>query len=43
VPVTHLPRVEGQATGANPLVIARAFHDLVRFRLRLSRELRQER
>ena len=43
VPVTHLPRVAGEATGANLLVIVRAFRDLVLFRLRLSRELRAER
>lgn len=43
VPVTHLPRVGGEATGANFKVIAKAFRDLVRFRQRLSRELRQER
>ena len=43
VPVTHLPRKGGQATGADPRVIARAFRDLVRYRLRLSRELRAER
>jgi glycosyltransferase involved in cell wall biosynthesis len=42
VPVTHLPRTAGEATGANLAVIARAFRDLARFRLRLSRELRQE-
>ena len=42
VPVTHLPRVAGEATGANLKVIARAFRDLVRFRRRLSRELREE-
>ncbi|MCX7681017.1 MAG: glycosyltransferase family 2 protein [Anaerolineae bacterium] len=41
VPVTHLPRVAGAATGANLKVILRAFRDLVRFRVRLSRELRQ--
>jgi glycosyltransferase involved in cell wall biosynthesis len=40
VPVTHLPREGGEATGANPKVIARAFRDLVRFRVRLSHELR---
>ncbi|HIE47658.1 TPA: glycosyltransferase family 2 protein [Candidatus Bipolaricaulota bacterium] len=40
--VTHLPRVAGGATGANLRVIARAFRDLVLFRLRLSRELRGE-
>jgi glycosyltransferase involved in cell wall biosynthesis len=43
VPVTHLPRVAGEATGANLKVIAKAFRDLVRFRLQLSRELREER
>jgi glycosyltransferase involved in cell wall biosynthesis len=42
VPVTHLERTGGRATGADPRVIARAFRDLVRFRLRLSRELRAE-
>ena len=43
VPVTHLPRVAGEATGANLRVIAKAFRDLARFRQRLSRELRAER
>lgn len=43
VPVTHLPRPAGEATGANLMVIVKAFRDLARFRLRLSRELRQER
>jgi glycosyltransferase involved in cell wall biosynthesis len=42
VPVIHLPRVAGEATGANLKVIAKAFRDLVRFRQRLSRELREE-
>ncbi|MFQ6101567.1 MAG: glycosyltransferase family 2 protein [Anaerolineae bacterium] len=42
VSVTHLPREVGEATGANLKVIARAFRDLLRFRLRLSRELREE-
>jgi len=41
-PVTHLPRVAGEATGANLKVVVKAFRDLVRFRLRLSRELREE-
>ncbi|MGD2143217.1 MAG: glycosyltransferase family 2 protein [Anaerolineae bacterium] len=41
-PLTHLPRQAGEATGANLTVIAKAFRDLVRFRLRLSRELREE-
>ncbi len=43
VPVTHLPRIHGAATGANLRVILRAFRDLVRFRARLTRELRRER
>jgi len=43
VPVTHLPRVAGEATGANIKVIFRAFRDLMRFRRRLSRELKAER
>ena len=43
VPVTPLPRVAGEATGADLRVIARAFRDLFRFRLRLNRELRAER
>ena len=42
VPVTHLPRLAGESTGGNVKVIARAFRDLVRFRLRLGRELREE-
>ena len=42
VPVTHLPRLAGESTGGNVKVIAMAFRDLVRFRLRLSRELREE-
>jgi glycosyltransferase involved in cell wall biosynthesis len=41
--VTHLPRVAGHPTGANVRVILKAFRDLARFRLRLSRELREER
>jgi glycosyltransferase involved in cell wall biosynthesis len=43
VAVTHLPRTSGHPTGANLAVILRAFRDLARFRLRLSRELRNER
>ncbi len=43
VPVTHLPRVAGEATGANFKVIAKAFRDLLSFRMRLSKELREER
>jgi glycosyltransferase involved in cell wall biosynthesis len=42
VPVTHLPRVAGSPTGANLKVILRAFRDLFKFRLRLWRELREE-
>ena len=42
VPVTHLPRTAGSPTGANLKVIFRAFRDLYRFRLRLWRELRDE-
>ena len=41
-PLTHLPREAGEATGANVVVIVKAFRDLIRFRLRLSRELREE-
>lgn len=41
-PLTHLPREAGEATGANLVVIARAFRDLVRFRIRLNQELRLE-
>jgi glycosyltransferase involved in cell wall biosynthesis len=33
--VTHYPRTAGQATGANPKVIGRAFHELIRMRRRL--------
>lgn len=43
VPVTHLPRVAGNPTGANLKVILRAFRDLFKFRLRLWKELREER
>jgi glycosyltransferase involved in cell wall biosynthesis len=43
VAVTHLPRTAGHPTGANVRVIFRAFRDLVRFRLRLWRELIEER
>ncbi len=42
VPVSHRPRTAGQPTGANLKVIARAFRDLLKFRLRLWRELRAE-
>jgi hypothetical protein len=43
VPVTHLPRQAGHPTGANLKVILKAFRDLARFRLRLWRELAEER
>lgn len=42
VPVTHLPRTAGAATGANLKVIVKAFRDLFRFRLRLTREVQRE-
>lgn len=42
VPLTHLPREAGEATGANLVVIVKAFRDLSRFRRRLNRELREE-
>ena len=42
-PVSHLPRTAGSPTGANLKVVLRAFRDLFRFRLRLWRELREER
>ncbi|MCL4535243.1 MAG: glycosyltransferase family 2 protein [Bacteroidetes bacterium] len=38
VPVKHLPRVAGRATGARIGVIIRAFRELIRFQSRLSRE-----
>jgi len=41
-PLTHLPRAAGEATGANLKVIVKAFTDLVRFRRRLTQELRDE-
>jgi glycosyltransferase involved in cell wall biosynthesis len=40
VPVTHLPRLGGKATGAKPAVILRAFLDLLRFRFKSSRKTR---
>jgi len=43
VPVTHLPRTAGAATGAKLQVILRAFIDLVSFRRRLTREIRNSR
>ncbi len=40
VNVPHYERTHGQATGAKPIVILRALRDLVRYRVRLGRELR---
>lgn len=40
-PLTHLPREAGEATGADLGVIIKAFRDLMSFRRRLNRELRQ--
>ncbi|MBI2939080.1 MAG: glycosyltransferase family 2 protein [Chloroflexi bacterium] len=37
VPVKHLPRTIGSATGARPAVILRAFKELIRFRLTFDR------
>lgn len=42
VPLTHRPRISGEATGANPIVILRAFRDLIRFRISLWHELISE-
>jgi glycosyltransferase involved in cell wall biosynthesis len=41
-PLTHLPRMAGEATGANLRVIVKAFRDLLRFWWRLNQELREE-
>lgn len=41
VPVTHLPRTAGEPTGADLKVIFKAFRDLLAFRLRLNREIVQ--
>ncbi len=38
VPVSHFPRLAGEQTGANVLVILRAYRDLFKFRLQLWRE-----
>jgi glycosyltransferase involved in cell wall biosynthesis len=38
LPVTHLPRTAGKATGARPAVIVRAFAELIRLRWTLQRE-----
>jgi hypothetical protein len=40
VPVTHLPRLGGKATGAKPAVILSAFRDLLRFRFKVARKTR---
>jgi len=42
IEVTHLPRTTGKATGADINVIITAFRDLALFRLRLTRELNEE-
>ncbi len=42
VAVSHFPRREGRATGANPRVILRAFRDLAIFRVHLWQELANE-
>jgi len=39
LPVTHLPRTAGKATGAKLSVIARAFVELVQLRVNLRRDL----
>lgn len=43
IPVTHLPRVAGSATGANPKVIIKAFKELFIFWWQLRNELLAER
>lgn len=43
VPVTHLPRLGGASTGANPRVIIQSFIDLFKFWWQLQTELRSER
>lgn len=42
-PVTHLPRVAGKSTGANPAVIFKAFKELFAYWWELQRELLTER
>jgi glycosyltransferase involved in cell wall biosynthesis len=39
LPVTHLPRTAGKATGAKPSVIAKAFVELIQLRANLNHEL----
>lgn len=41
VPVSHFPRTAGSPTGAHPRVIARAFVEVFRLRMRLARDARQ--
>ena len=43
LPVSHYPRAAGRPTGARPAVIARAFRELFRLRIRLEPELAAER
>ncbi|MDP8924125.1 MAG: hypothetical protein M3O34_14760, partial [Chloroflexota bacterium] len=40
-PASHYPRPAGQATGAKPAVILRAFRELFRLRLSLESDLAQ--
>ena len=42
IPVSHFPRKEGSSTGADLHVIIKAFRDLFKFRMRLSKELRNK-
>ncbi len=39
LPVTHLPRTAGKATGARPAVIARAFVELIQLRINLQHDM----
>jgi hypothetical protein len=41
VPVSHFPRTAGSPTGAHPRVIARAFVEVFRLRMRLAREAKE--
>jgi len=43
LPVSHYPRTAGSPTGARPAVIARAFAELLRLRIRLERDLAADR
>ena len=42
IPVSHFPRKAGVSTGADIRVIIKAFRDLFKFRIRLSKELRNK-